>query len=75
MDDDESNEFIPEDMETAGKNIRPEFLGGKNDSVGSNNAVESDSPSQSDGDTGGLYNRSARNALRGKGWGIVFRIR
>lgn len=64
MDDDESNEFIPEDMETAGKNIRPEFLGGKNDSVGSNNAVESDSPSQSDGDTGGLYNRSARNALK-----------
>ena len=66
MDDEESNKFIPEDMETAERNIRPEFLGGKNDSVESNNEVESDSPSQKDedaGSSGGLYHNSAKKVL------------
>ena len=54
-------------METAESDIRPEFLGGKGDSVESTNKVESDTPEQEEqrdgGGSGGLYRKSAKEEL------------
>ena len=67
MNNDESNEFIPEDMDTAEKNIRPEFLGGSGDSVESDSKVEPNKVAQESGEgkgSGGFYNKSAKDELK-----------